>query len=231
VWEEDLKRFELIKSMRGVLFCVFLLGLSFVFASGEIVTREEALVAISNSEDLINEMKENNFSVIRVSGDLVRAKEIFELVDYSEILNDGDATSEARIEAAEALKDVDWDYLDYGDVLEYTDAIDAVGEEAFLSYESLVSARVVYNEYSGESLGLTLLEKAEDAFYNERYDEAEKFVLMAKQEIEAGSLGASFFDWASEGVNKFFVIYWGGAIVFVVLVIGGFCYKRFYERG
>jgi hypothetical protein len=212
--------------MRKVLICVFLLGLGFVAGleynrSSELglpeygfITRSEALAAINNSEAIIEKMRLNNFSVVGVSRDLDKAGEVLQLVDYSEVLRNGSASAEKRIEAVKAIGDRDWSYFDYGDVLDYTDAIAAVGKKAFLSYSSLISAKVVYEKYSAvEDVDSTLLERAEDAFYRERYDEAENFALIAKDRIESGVANIS----TSDKLKDFFVKY--GVYVFALVIL------------
>ena len=142
-----------------VLFvCVCLFVLSFVGAEYDgiaeldlpesgFVMRSEALAAIGEAEGMIERMKENNFSVVGVSEDLAGARRAFQMVDYSEVLRNASASVEDRWEAIRAVGEEDWSRFHYGDVIEYTDSVLAVGEKAFLSYESLVFARIVYEEY------------------------------------------------------------------------------------
>ncbi|GEM_PF-6596804 len=218
--------------MRKILFCVLLLGVCFVAGAeynriGDLelpetgfVMRSEALAAIEDSEEMINRMRDSNFSVVKVSEDLVKAKEVFQMVDYSEILRDSGATAEARWEAIKAIGEIDWRYLEYGDVLDYTDDIMATVEKAFLSYESLVLARVVYEECldRGEIVDDALIERAEGAFYEERYDEASNFALMAKELAEEGFPKVSFWD----RVGDFFGAYWIYVLVLMIFVVAFF---------
>ena len=225
--------------MKRVLICVLLLTLGFVsgveynrtveldLPESGFVMRGEALAAINASEEIVSEMVENNFPVVGVSNDLAEAKEVFQMVDYSEILRDNGASAEDRWEAIRAIGDMDWSHFHYGDVLEYTNAIMIAGEKAFLSYESLILARVVYEERleEGESVDATLIEKAESAFYEERWDEASSFALMAKDELELGVFEVSFFDRLKNGISGFFRAYWIYVLVLMIFLLG-FFYKK-----
>jgi hypothetical protein len=228
--------------MKGVLIYVLLLGLSFVVGTYDgieeldlpetgFVTRAEAMVAINNSEGIIERMRENNFSVVGVSNDLVEAKEVFRLVDYSEVLRNASATAEERWEAVRALEGVDWRYLDYGDVFAYTDDIVVVGYKAFLSYDSLILAKVIYEEYKekgildSDSEGVELISRAEDAFYGERYDDAENLALMAQELMESGSSSVSFFGRVKNEFVGFFRAYWIYVLILLAFVVGIFYRK------
>jgi hypothetical protein len=230
--------------MRKVVFVVFVLLFVFSFVVAEydgiaeldlpetgFVRRSEALVAINESEVMIEEMRISNFSVIGVVNTLDEAKRIFRLVDYSEVLRNASASSEERWEAVKALGEIDWRYLHYGEVLEYADEITEVYDMAFLSYNSLILAKVIYEEYSEKGLlnsggeELELIEKSEDAFYDERYAEAENLALMAQEIAEAGAPRVSFFGRVKGGVSGFFGMCWIYVLVFMVFVLS-FFHKR-----
>ena len=102
-----------------------------------IVTEEMAMQAISESEQVIQEMQENNFSVIYMQDSLTEAKKTFERVRYAEILRNVNSTEKEKQEARVALSSVKWQNIAYADVLFYTDDIQSRKTIAFFLFDKI----------------------------------------------------------------------------------------------
>jgi hypothetical protein len=127
-------------------------------------TREDALQSLNESREIINEMERAGFSGRLVDDLLIEGEKVFQQVEYAEVLRMGsDATNRDRAVAANALEFVDWRFIDYSDILVYTDEIAETRELAFLVQdllsiqESLLGAE--RNE-SGDIISFSKVDKA-----------------------------------------------------------------------
>ncbi len=154
-----------------------------------IVTREDALQAINDSEEIIQELKDNNISVIYVNDLLIEIKKIFERADYAEILRGNINVSEAdRQSAIKALASIDWKKINYSDILNYTIQIKERKENAFYIYDELSVIKMNLEKYEKRGINMSqskeLMEKAKTAFYEDRYSEAESLIKQTRDSID-----------------------------------------------
>jgi hypothetical protein len=211
------------------------------------VTKETALQAISYSEQIIQEMQENNLSVDYVNDSLIEARMVFEQANYASILRgEVNATEKEKQEASDALKLISWQNINYGDVLVYTSDIKQRKENAFLLLDKIsVEDNNLNNSNNGlKTIGLfsskqpvisndtlNILLQAKVAFSEERYNDSEKLLLEFQNALEQERAQSSTLAVMKSNAMNFFQRYWIYILaLFVVLVILGYFFYKKIER-
>ncbi len=212
----------------------------------KIITKQDALQAINESEQIIIEMQEKNFSVNYMNDSLIEAKRVFEQARYAEILRDNNSTEKEKQEARAALSLIKWQNITYADVLTYTKNIKERKENAFLlldkisveennlnSNAELKSAELFSSpplKLSSETLAI--FEQAKLAFSEERYNDAERLLEEYKKVVEQERAQASTLSGIKNGAMNFFQRYWIQIIFFLIIlgIAGYFIYKKFEKK-
>jgi len=195
-----------------------------------IITEEIARHAISESEQVVQEMQENNFSVIYMQDSLTEAKKIFEQARHAEILRNINSTEKEKQEARVALSLVKWQEITYSDVLFYTDDIRNRKTVAFFLFDKINVEESKLTEASNETK--TIFEQAKIAFSEERYNDAEELLVVFDLALEKEKSELSALAGIKEGAKNFFQRYWIYIIIFLIVssVTGYLAYKRFEKK-
>jgi len=195
------------------------------------ITKEDALFAINESENIMNEMEANGFKVILLNDTLIKAKKIFYQVQYAAILRgEVNASAIEKTKATSALRLIDWKNMYYSDVLIYTEEIKAIEQKAFLVLDKLAVEENKINQSTDAAK--IILEQAKQAFLDERYNDAEKLLEDFRIQFEKDKANASLLAGLKNGAFNFFWRYWIQIIIFLVIVsfIGYYVYKIFEKR-
>jgi len=196
------------------------------------ITKSDALLEINHSEEDILEMQKNGFSIIYVNDVLIQAKNTFKQVEYAEILRSDSQTYSEKKEAQEALKLINWENLNYNDILIYTEDISSMKERSYLIYDSIkaVELTIISNEENGINVlkARELWEKASTSFYEDRYDEAEGVLQEVKEEIEFQKTQKAALNSMQRNAKNFIQQYWIYIIVILIAIGLGvfFSYKK-----
>jgi len=213
-----------------------------------VVTKEDVLLALNESEQIIQEMLKNNFSILYMNDTLIEAKRIFQQAKYAEILRgDINSTEEEKSEARQALRFVDLEKISYADVLVYTDEIKSRKEKAFLLTDEIAveegkvnpEEEGLYNEGLFKSPPAEasegtkqILEDAKTAFQEDRYQDVENLLEEFRNALEQETAELSTLAGIKKGAKNFFQRYWIHIIIVLILlsIMGYFAYKRFEKR-
>lgn len=212
-----------------------------------IITKEMTLQAINESEQIIKEMQEHNFSILYMNDTLIEAKRAFRQAEYAEMLRgEINATEEEKSEARKALSLIKWEEISYADVLFYTEDIKARKEKAFLLIDEIVLEESKINPKEGELYSEALfspgeevseetkqiLENAKIAFQEDRYQDAENLLEEFRVALEQEKAELSTLSGIKKGAKNFFQRYWIHIIIALILLsaIGYFTYKKFEKR-
>ena len=212
-----------------------------------IVTQQDALLSINESEQIIQEMLKHNFSILYMNDTLLEAKRVFQQAKYAEILRDVNSSEIKKQEARKALSLVKWKEITYDNVLVYTDEIKDRREEAFLLIDKIaVEKSKIETEQGGLfSEGLfrspstepsdetkQILEEVKLAFQEDRYQDAEDLLEEFRTALEQEIAETSTLSGIKKGAKNFFQRYWIHIIISLILlsVIGYFAYKKFEKR-
>lgn len=153
------------------------------------ITESFALEAINESKIIIINMKENGFAAIFVEDALIEAERKFKQAKYAEILRNNNVEESKLIEARQALELVDWEELSFVSVIEQTDKIKDREALAFSLHDS-INALKIATETAKRSKQINstesnkLIEKAEQAFIEDRYQEADTFLKLARDSLD-----------------------------------------------
>ncbi|MDO8622881.1 MAG: hypothetical protein Q7R52_01440 [archaeon] len=211
----------------------------FTISTGEVIfsdnqtkiTEEMALQAISESEDVIKNMQNYNFSVYYLNDTLIEAKQVFQQVKYAEILKgEVDSTETEKQTAENALSLINWKNMTYSDVLVYTDDIKKRKDTAFLLYDKIIIEQNNLNGLSEQTKGIFL--QAKTAFYEERYNDAEKLLSDFNNAVEKEKADVSTLSGIQIGAKNFFQRYWVYIIISLIVlgIAGYFTYKKFEKK-
>ncbi len=201
-----------------------------------VITKEMAIESINESEQIIIEMQENNFSTLYMNDSLIEARKVFQQAIYAEILRgDVNSSEQEKLEAQRALAVVNWRKISYADVLSYTDEIKQRREKAFLLMDEITieenkMSLKENNFLSNETKHI--LENAEIAFHEDRFQDAEKLIIEFRTAFEQKKAESSSLLGIGEGGKNFFQRYWIYLIILlIVFVFGGyFIYKKFEKK-
>jgi len=220
----------------------FALALCFVFAallavSGALAlgnyTRDEAVSAILQSETLMSQLQENNFSVSYVNDTLIAAQNALQQADYAEVLRGaGNVTSKAK--AFEALKLIKWQDLSYDNVILETDKIKASYDKAFSTFDAInaLEAEAVKAENEGLNVdgAKSILEKARQAFNDERYSDAESLLADARNALESSKAGSAVIFGTRIGIKNTIQRFWPYILLALAALFMGAYYLAFYLK-
>jgi hypothetical protein len=191
--------------MKNKLALILVLLISINIALAENTTRPDAVNALDDSEIILQDMEGNGFSIIYMVDKLMEAKNVFEQVEYAEILRSGDSTSKQKREAELALRLINWVDLHYSDVLVHTNEMGLRKWQAYEIYDQLTALEL--NIGANKKLDVmgakNLLEQAEEAFYEDRYDDSLTLIEQSKIELESQKKqSAAFFSMQKNAKNS-----------------------------
>jgi len=195
-----------------------------------IVTRSDAILAINQSEQIISEMQNNNFSIVYVSDRLSEAKRVFAQVSYAEVLKSDNASERQKAEASQALRLVDWKKISYSDVLVYTDEIKQRRDESFFIFDTLTVEQQNFLGASNETR--QIFENAVAAFYDDRYNESEYLLVKFRDASEKEQMQSSSLQGIKIGAQNFVQRYWLHMIVVIIILlfVAYYTYKKFEKK-
>jgi hypothetical protein len=189
------------------------------------ILRKEASAAIATAEQIIENMKGYNFTLIFVNDTLIAAKRAYQQAYYDEILRNSSAPQELRREAQQALQLVDRRNISYSNVLVYTKIIMQRREQAFLIYDFLNALQKDIENYKKQpqAANITSVEQlyaeAVVAFENDRYEEANSAIATAKQNFDAIKSESATLRALREQAKTYIELYWPYLLVMLLILI------------
>ncbi|MCH8945757.1 MAG: hypothetical protein IIA85_02450 [Nanoarchaeota archaeon] len=106
-------------------------------------TEEQALDSLLESEKMIEKMIENDFPISFMEDTLLIAEKVFEQAKYAEILRgEVNASKAEKLEAQTKLQLIDWEEINYEDVIFYIDQIKEREDRILTLYDSIITAKI-----------------------------------------------------------------------------------------
>jgi uncharacterized membrane protein len=180
-------------------FCIFLLSLSFVSATNNETTQNQASTAIIQAEQDMQEMKDAGFSVIYINDTLTTAKQIFEKINKINIPG-----------------------FSYDEVLKYTQEISTRKEKAYEINDQIRALELKIKEYEASGVNtsktIILLEEAKKSFKDERYDEIDQILIDAQSQLESDKAEITLTNVMAKAGENFIQKNWIYIIIFILVL-------------
>ncbi len=215
-----------------IFLSLFLIGILFSLTlvvsadqNNTTISREDAVRAINDSQLIIENMKNNNFSVNYASDLLVEAKRNLQTVDYAEVIRNDSATPIQKAEASQALNLIDWKNINYSVVIESTNNIKEAQKQVFLILDSLsaITSRIDNEKKLGTDTSNSdnILQQARDSFNAERYNESLSLIANANSELDRSAGEKARLSILKYYSINFFQSYWYyllGAFILIFII-------------
>jgi len=181
--------------------------------SPDLLTKEDAVYALEQSQQIVNQMEKDEFSITLVNDTLSDARNIFQQAVYAEILRDPSASPQEVAEASNALKFVNWRDITYDSVLFFTNKVKEFSDQAYtISDKISVIEKDLVKYSSSPNINLeevdSIFSQAINEFKAERYDEANVLLDKTSQTLENAIQGSTLFVSITENAKSIFQRYW-----------------------
>lgn len=206
---------------RLFLFVFFIFWIGFVFAvdsSQKIYSSSEALAAINQSEEILNEFISLELPYSTINDSLIEAQNVYLQAYYAEILRGNiNSSLEERVLARDALQLVNWKNLGYSDVIVFTNKIQEIRFQTLNLYDLLkLAEKKISEKISNETMNYFLL--ARDSFYQGRLNETKTYLDQFTLSYESEYGSSSFFKSLTLQTKNFFYRYWIQIVIFLIVL-------------
>lgn len=187
------------------------------------IDRNFVLAAFNESEAIIEEMQENEFSIVYMNDILLESRRTFSRVEKAEILRGNvNASKEEIDDANRSLNLIDWKNIDYYDAWELLEVIRIRKVEAFNIYDAIVMTEMnldTYEESFDVSDAREFLDRARIAFYDDRYDEAKDFIRRSRDDLDSKRSEIFILGDLARNTRNFIQNYWIYLLLFLAVLI------------
>lgn len=209
------------------------------------ITQEQALQAIQNAEQDIEQMKQAGFSTQAANDTLTQAYQALQRVNFAQALNNN-LTGEIAEQAKKALAGLDYQGFNYDEVIKYTDEITNIKNRALELTDTIKASEIEIQNQKTQAQNLTglkkitghfisedmsdlidtqeseaLLQQAQEALNQERYQEADQLILQAQQILEDKKAEVTTTSLLSRAGKSFFIKNWPLLLIFTIVLITG----------
>jgi len=222
-------------SLLFIFIAIFISSSISVFASvnsdnfEDTVSKEKALIAISNSEELLQGLIRDDMPYSYVNDTIDSAKKAFQRAEYANLLNNKSLSGEVIDVAREALAGLNYEGFSYADVIKETNKVTDLTERIYRVRDSIRSIELKLDslEFKIEDSDiLSMITKAKDSFESERFDDAESFLLEAdtifSQRISEHTTLKAFFS----NANNLLKVFWTSLIIILLVIIFGWLFFK-----
>ncbi|MBT3398250.1 hypothetical protein HOA55_05300 [archaeon] len=210
-------------------------------------TREDALQALNESEEILAEMKRGGFSGVYVSDLLLEANNVFQQAEYADILRGNvDSTTFEENKARQALSLINWRNINYSDIRVYTIEIAETRDLAFLVSDLLVVQETVLGSkrdesgdivsFSVEGVNLErfkfLINEVEAAIADSRYRDARILAEQLEDEVDIRRTETLTSIVFGKSFGSFLMENWYWILLVLIILSGGgyYLYIRVRKR-
>jgi hypothetical protein len=228
---------------------IYVTAILFIFlltaANAQNATRNDAINAIQQAEQDMNEIMEAGFSVSYINDTLISAKQALERADFAGLIRQN-ATGDLAEKAKKALEGLDYDMFTYDEVLKYTREISSRKQKAYELSDSIRALEIKIEGYKKQVVPLSpigsvnrkidttepesVLKEAKIAFEKERYDETETLLAEANKNLETKKAELTIVNVITTSGKSFIEKNWRGILIFTaVTIISGLMIWRSYR--
>lgn len=188
--------------MRLLVVCLLLLSLAAAGTGIEHVSRTEAVQAIENATQDIEEMRQEGFPTAQQHDTLQQARQALQRADYVRILEQN-ATGPTARKARAVLAGLNRSQFTYANVMTYTRQIQERRERAFRLADELAATRFAIRDARANGVNTTAatqqLNSANASFHQGRFDATETQVEEANAALNAAQAERSVVNVVQAG--------------------------------
>ena len=199
----------------------------------EDITREQAIEAITQAEEDIEEINISGFSINYIGDLLIEANNALDRADYAEILKNEETNNNLLKEAKKALAGLDWKGFRYREVLIYTTEIELTKLNIFEINDNIVSSEIKIEDYKEHGvdteIAKDLFSQTTQAFEEERYEDARALWEKTNNELEAKKADLNSLRAISKASKNFVQRNWWWLLILCVIlsILGWYAYKKY----
>lgn len=197
-----------------------------------IVTRDQALKSINESQNIIREFDIYGFSIVYINDSLTEALRLFKQAEYADILKNPNSTTIQQNEARKVLSLVNIKTISYASVLKYTEDIKSRKEQAFQIYDTISIDEISLKKYEKRGIDMSesraLFNQAKSAFAKDQYPEALDLLKKTRESIDARGSEASILGSLKANTLNFIQRNW--YYILAVIVVLYILIKIFYKK-
>lgn len=217
---------------RGFLFLLVVLMLSSIAGATEHVSREDAVAAIEDADQAVIEVMEIKNETGRLNDSLEEAKLRLNQATNAEYVRNA-SYGPAAADAERAMEGLNVDNYHYSDVLRHTREVQRLRDQLFNLTDRLRATRSQLDRYDERGLNVSkaadLIEEAETAYQEERYDDMDDTLIQANRALEESQSERSIGTVLASSGSNFISTYFKELLIGAFLVIvGGWFLNRFY---
>ena len=204
--------------VKKIIFILFLLTM--LVSLGQAASRTDALLAINQSQNDMNDMLETGFSASSVNDTIGAMRQALERADFAEMLRQNTTGALAQ-QARKALEGLNYEGFTYDSVVAYGNQTAARKQKALELYDSIRALEIRIGDTFGLNLSdvVALVGQAKEEFQKERYDQAEQYLSSANTVLENKKAEATTLSAMMEAGRSFIERYWQGLLGLVILIV------------
>ncbi|MFA4819434.1 MAG: hypothetical protein WC613_00575 [Candidatus Aenigmatarchaeota archaeon] len=204
--------------VKKIIFILFLLTM--LVSLGQAASRTDALLAINQSQNDMNDMLETGFSASSVNDTIGAMRQALERADFAEMLRQNTTGALAQ-QARKALEGLNYEGFTYDSVVAYGNQTAARKQKALELYDSIRALEIRIGDTFGLNLSdvVALVGQAKEEFQKERYDQAEQYLSSANTVLETKKAEATTLSAMMEAGRSFIERYWQGLLGLVILIV------------
>lgn len=190
----------------ALIFLFFFLNLSYISAEENITEKTQAELCLNNSNAILYEIIQNNFSYVRVNDSLIKAQSLYD---------------------AQVLFEQEGAKFNYSLILQYCNEINQIRESAFDSYDTFNSlekfyASTITSEMNSSEIDKIIME-IEGELASERYEKVSPLIDKAYEKIAETKSSYTrlnlFYASTTRGLRNFFIKNWKTSLIVLIVFL------------
>jgi hypothetical protein len=199
------------------------------------LTKEEIIEAINKAKTTIQEMKTSNLPTAVVEDTLLEAERTFEIAKNAEILRDKSLSPEEKADAKKSLELIEWENIDYSDVIPLLNQIEKRKKDAFELQDSIIAAMTQTIDDPDQEVSLEvflspnfspiedektldLLDQINESFYEDRFEDTESLLDQLKNYLEQKKIDSTTINSLKNNTKNFIQRNWILIIITLIAI-------------
>lgn len=187
------------------------------------ITSEEALHEIESAKEIIFEMKRMNFSTKYFEDELLSAEQAYKKAFYADILrNPQNFDAKEVSKARNALSLINWQDLNYNDVLIHIKKIENRKKLAYILFDkiNIIDKKIsTYNGFSLPNQTIFFAQEAKKEFYRGGFNNSQELINKFEASYEQAEREASTLAGLQRNARGFILNYWPYLLIILIIIL------------